>query len=277
MEILSFTDYRTALSELFAWQKKLWGQRWTLSGLADQAGLQASYLTNVIKGRAHFSADQLRAIADAMKLSQVESEYLLLLLEWERSSYPPRKKDLSKCIEEIRRKNLSSIRYVTTKESPLSEKQQETYYLDPNVELLHMYLGVPRLSQEIKEISKSLAVTEEFIRETLKFLESTGLVEVRKGRWVKNPVKQHLPEDSPICRPHQSLVRFKSLDHIQKIPKEKKYSFMATVTMDEEARLKIQAAYLSFLKEAQNIVEKSEPEGIYQIQFDMFPWLKSDE
>ena len=48
---------------------------------------------------------------------------------------------------------------------------------------------------------------------------------------------------------------------------------MATGSMDEDSRLKIQSAYLQFLKQARKIVEDAEPDEVYQIQFDLFPWF----
>lgn len=273
MELLSKSDYRQALEELFQLKKQRLGQKWTLAALAKKIDLQPSYLTNVTKGRAHLSADQIHAIGSALDLSEVEIDYLVLLMEIEKSNFTQRRKKLQLQIEEMRRAHLTSAQYIPTQELQLSDEDKLYYYLDPNVELLHFYFGLKNKSQKIEDIAKALSVPEEFVDKTIEFLSSRKLIELKHGRWVRGSISQYLPENSLLCKPSQQLLRFKALDRLQKIPKEKKYAFMATVSMNEEARFEIQAAYLEFLEKARKIVQNSEPEEVYNIQFELFPWF----
>ena len=271
MEVLSKSDYREAFSELFGLRKQSLGQKWTLSSLAKRVGLQASYLTNVVKGRAHFSADQIYAVCESLGLSDVETEYLVLLMELEKSAHAPRKAKLQSEIEELRRKHLS--RYVQEEAAPLSADDLQAYYLDPNLELLHFYLGLKSKDQSPETVANALGISSEQVLEGIQFLSSRGLIKKHNSRWVRGVIKQHLSEDSSLCKPNQQLLRFKALNQLQNTAKERKYSFMATVSMDEDSRLKIQSAYLQFLKQARKIVEDAEPDEVYQIQFDLFPWF----
>ncbi len=100
MSIFKHLTYRKAIEEMVEIRKKLPG-KYTLRKLAENAGLQASFLTNVLKGRFDFNADQLFAVAHELGLAPVEREYLMLLLEHERSIHKPRRTELKNKIDII--------------------------------------------------------------------------------------------------------------------------------------------------------------------------------
>ena len=86
-----------------------------------------------------------------------------------------------------------------------------------------------------------------------------------------------LPATSPLCKPQQMLKRVRAFEAIQKMNAAQVYSFSATVTMNEETKLRIQTRFVDFLKEIEQDVLASPSEDIYHIQFDLFPWLSSSK
>ena len=271
--LYEFTDYRAAFAALFERERQRPLRQWSLAALAKQVGLQASYLTNVIKERAHFSADQIHAIAEALALTQDEAEYLTLLMEWERAIHPGRKEALASELEVRRRKNLRVENYVATKAIELSERDLEKYYLDPNIELIHLYLGTEKAQHDPAQLAKLWGFSNEYLAEILEFLQGAGLLRWQKGQWKRETIRHHLAPESPLCRPHQTLARLRAIEILQRLPGRRVHSFAATVTMSEEARLEIQSRFLEFLQACEGIVKASRPVELYQIQFDMFPWL----
>ncbi|MCB0406737.1 MAG: DUF4423 domain-containing protein [Bdellovibrionales bacterium] len=276
MDIFGYTEYRKAFADLFSHLKEMRGQRWSIALLAKNLGIQASYVTNVTKERAHFSADQIHMIGESIGLSNLETEFLVLLMEWERSTFLQRKKQLKKQIAEFQHRHLSSQRYVESNKLSLSDTDLQTYYLDPHIELIHLYLGLPGKSQNEKDIAGIFHLSPESVGQIIDFLQSKKLIEFQNGRWVRHRIQQHLSAESPLCQPHQQLVRFQTIEKLGRLEKQDLYTFMATVTMDEDTRLQIQAQFLKFLKKAESLVKSSKPKGIYQLQFDMFPWFKGD-
>lgn len=273
MIIFEFNHYRKAFDQLFRQQKKLMGNRWSLARLAEQTGIQASYLTNTIKGRAHFSSDQIFAVGERLGLSDKELDYLNLLMQFERSTHSKLKKQLLGELTQLRNDNLRVDKVINTEESPLGEIEKAQYYLDPVIELLHMYLSIDGVPTEIASIAKIWQLQEKKVTEVIAFLQQVGLVRLKGNKWQVESIHQHLSRDSYLTKPQQVLKRMKALEVIQKLPKDKAYSYMGTFTATEEVKEEIRTLFLDFMKKAEPRIRESRAKEIYHIQFDLFPWI----
>lgn len=274
MLVFEYSEYRKALKNLLLEQKKRLPGSGSMAQLARAAGMQPSYLTNVTQGRAHLSADQLCALSEELRLDADEAEFLQILLEWERATHPKRKAHLGERVAQLREKHLRAEKYLSAPVIALSQENLERYYLDPHIELLHLYLMTRSCPHDAKKIAASWRISEKQVGEMLLFLERLKLIEKKGSWWSVKEVHQHLPRESPLCRPQQFLKKLRGIDALQRLPENRAYSFAASVTMTEETRRKIQARFLEFLKECEALVKKSEPERLFQIQFDLFPWAE---
>ncbi len=277
MQIFEFKSYRAGLEELLAHEKKLRGARGSMARLAEKAQIQPSYLTNAMKLRAHLSSDQIYSLGEVLGLNESAKEFLSLLMEWERASHAGRKADLRKRLDATKKENIRVGKHIKVPESPLAEIERQKYYLDPNIELMHLYLGTENAPTDTAEIAKLWGLPEQTISDALVFLQKSGLVKLKGKKWISEAVHQHLPRESPLCKPQQMLMRLRAMETLQKIPRNEAYTFAATVTMTEEVKFQIQARFIEFLKETEKLIRDSRSENIYQIQFDLFPWLNKAE
>ena len=271
MSFFQSRDYRTVLSERIRDWKSHASQR-TLSRLADAIGVQVSYLSNSLKGRAHLSSDQVYAICNELGCSAIETEYALLLLERERSSHSKRREELDAKIEAIQRDELSTVKSLKAKPPELSAWNLERYYLDPFVQLIHIYI---RMTGPISaaQLTLDFGLTPEHTGKVLETLESIGDVTRTKDRFVSINPGRHLPKKSPVAGPHLLLMRIKSLDQLQRLTDDEKYSFSATIATTRETRDQLELLFIEFLKKAEALVGSAESESLYQINFDLFPWI----
>lgn len=272
MNIYKMDRYRKVFADLFASRKEL-HRGWSTAKLAERIGVQPSHLTNVIKGRNHFSSDQIHALGTELGLSDEEISYLDLLMEWERAELRARKEKLRVSVQKIRDRKLRANIELNAEPPKMSAPESERYYLDPNIELMHLYLGTKNAPVETEAIAKVWGLAPDYIAEILLFLQRAGLVQAGRNRWIVHPTHQLLPSTSPLCKPNQMLKRMKCMEAVQNSPADKIYSFSGTLTMTEESRLHIQARFVEFLKEVEKVVVESEPESLYHLQFDLFPWL----
>ncbi|MGE0526731.1 MAG: TIGR02147 family protein [Bdellovibrionales bacterium] len=271
MNIYKHLNYRRAFEELINARRQLPG-RFTLRALAEKCGLQASFLTNVLKGRGDFSADQLFAIATELGCSSRDRDYLLLLLEHERSVYKPRREELRKRIEDVRKENQKSEKHLAVKAVDLSRELQAQYYLDPFAQLTLVYLNLSPYQKQPEKLGAVLGISQEHLGEILKLLVSIGYVQ-REGSTYKVTARdQHLPKSNPLSVPHLILMRMKSMDQLQRLSRAQAYSHSVTFTGTEETRDLLSDAYLTFLKKAESIVRPANSEKVFQMNFDLFPW-----
>lgn len=273
MNIFEHLAYRPAFAELFRLQRQL-SPSWSTAGLAERIGVRASHITNVIKERGHFSSDQIYAIGQDLQLGDEKIEYLDLLKEWERAGFRERKEKLREALDKIRNQNLRSHKVLESEPAKLLQSDHQKYYLDPNIELIHLYLETAGAPSDTVGIANAWGLSVDYVSDILVFLQESGLIELQRGRWRVHPIRQLLPSTSPIQKPQQLLKRMRAIEVMQKRKAEHIYTFSAALTMSEETRLKIQARWLEFLKWTEKAVIASPPDAIYHLQFDLFPWIE---
>lgn len=275
MSIYKHLKYRHAIEEILETRRKLPG-KFTLRLLADTSGLQASFLTNVLKGRFDFNADQLYAVATELGCTPTEREYLLLLLEYERSGFKPRREELKKQIEELRKMNQQSDKHLAVNAVELSSDAQAQYYLDPYAQLTLLHLSLPQVNRDPEKLCTLLGMSTLHFREILKLLIDIGYVRVENGTHKVIARDKHLPKRNPLSGPHLTLMRLKSIDQLQRLSSGQAYSHSVTFTGTSETKELLCDAYLNFLKNAEAIVKPARSEKVFQMNFDLFPWALSD-
>ncbi len=271
MNVYGFDSYTDALNQKFE-EWKTGNPQGTLAKLAIDCLMQPSYLTNVLKGRCDFNSDQLFRFCELIGFKVEEIDYLLILLEFKRTNYKKRKGILEKKINELRQRNLRAEKNLSVKTVELTTEQLEQYYLDPYIQLVHIFLYSKQGKCRVDDVAKQFSIAQLQAAGVLQALEKLNYIK-RKGNHFEVLVEgRHLPKDSQIARPHQILMRMKSIDQIQRLSPDNVYSFSATISTLPEVRTKIQAEFLKFLKTAEKLVTNNDPENLYQMNFDLFPW-----
>ena len=271
MSAYEFDSYTEALESANA-KKKLHTSGWTLIQLASACDMQPSYVTNVLKGRAHFNSDQLFKVCEALGIGSEESDYLSLVLEWQRTQVAKRKSILKKRIDKIKQQQLRAEKNLEVKKVDLSPVDLERFYLDPLVQLVHIFLGSSRGKHNSMSLAKKFKVSELQMQGVVKVLEEIKYVRRKEGHLEVLIEGRHLPSDSPMLKPHQILMRVKSLEQMQRLAGDEIYSFSATISSSVEVKNKLKSEFLKFLKNAEKLVRANEGEELLQMNFDLFPW-----
>lgn len=269
--IYQYTSYRELLKDqAAAWKKEHAG--WTLQRIAEKASLQPPYLTNVLKGRAHLSSDQFHALGQIFNWDGEESDYGILLLEWERSGLSPRKEALKKRIDEIRKLKTQSSH--TLKKQVINPTHEEylPFYLNPFYSLINSFLGVKRFSIDPKKISRCLNLDVAQVQSWLKELVRMKFVESTPQGFVKLKKNFHLPIESPLCEPHLAVMQQATSQHLQTLPQNEKVAFNLTFSADPETKEKIHREFVAFLKRIEPMVKDAPAEELYGLRFDLFRW-----
>ena len=273
MQIFQFESYTDALQAAYQ-ERKAAASGMTLSGLAQMCLMQPSYLTNVLKGRADLNSDQLYRLCELLQLNDEECEYLLLLLELKKTQYEKRRNKIKNKIKTIKSAQLRAEKNISAPEVTLTAEQSERYYLDPYIQIVHIYLTIPKAAKSLEDLAKKFSVAPPRMQEVLKTLEEIGYIQRNGKNYEVVVAGRHLPRESPMLRPHQQLLRMKSLEQMLSLPSEDVYSFSATISTTPEVRTQLQTEYLKFLKSAEKLVKGAPAEKLYQINFDLFPWEK---
>jgi hypothetical protein len=270
MNIFFQTDYRK-IFRLIIKKNKKFGQKITLMDIANEIRVQRPYLSKVLNYSADLNSDQMFLACRFLKFSEEQSHYMGLLLEYSRSASNDRKEDLWKKIVEIQNQNLEIKNHLKAEVVETQSDRYSPYYLDPMVQIVHLFLTIPRFLKNPERIEESLKISKKRLSAILKVLDDLKIIEIQGDSLVVLRKEMHLPKDSPLCGPQQLLFRQKSIDRIAEIGDEG-YGFSVCFSADEKTRKVIQQNFLDFLKKTEALVGQANPENVYQINFDLLPW-----
>ncbi len=276
INIYRFTDYRVIIEKLISLAKSK-SKDFTLTKLASVIGIQATYLSKVLKGKAEFNSDQMHLLCDFFELNKSESHYMNLLLEYNRTALKNRQKALKSEIEEIQKASLSTKKYLKARfvEGTVNDDELK-YYLEPYSLVVHCYLMIDKYRHNPELILSSLQISDEQLGSILHNLVKIGVVKKSADNTSYEVLENHrqLSGDSPIVNSYQQLIRQISLLQSGKVSQDNKFIFSTTIAADERTKVAIKEEFMNFLKKIEPLIKEAPYEDVYQINFDLFNWSK---
>jgi uncharacterized protein (TIGR02147 family) len=272
MNIFEVMDYRKALRDGLLLKKQQIGKPYTFQAMANACRVQKAYLSKVLGGDGHLSEDQLYLAATFLRLSDGERRYMMVLHMYERSTVTERRRTLLAELERVRAEHLKTENVL--KATPMAGNEQDVneYYLDPNLQIVHMFLSIPRYAREPDRIGRELALGKLQLAELLERLLKLGLVTYQDGQYRVEKNELHLRAGSPVFHAYRALMRFKALDQLAKLGSDDAYSFSVVFSADDVTRAAVKARILDMIRSSEGLVQKAPREEVYQMTIDLFRW-----
>jgi transcriptional regulator with XRE-family HTH domain len=273
MEWLLETDYRTLLQKRIESGKKI-NPAATAQSIAGMAHVSKAYLSQVLNKRAHLNQDQLFAIMEFLDLTAEEKEFLVILLELNRSALKKRRSQLEAKLDAFRKAHLSTQSYLSAQPIVSSIDPISQFYLDPVNLLVHIALTIPRYLNDPSLLSEALDLSPERLAASLQILIRAGILIREKNRLRLTETHFHLPSDSPIYPAWRTLMKAQAFLGIQRCPKDDAYSFNVVFSANHKCRQLIQKKLLEAVSACEKEVAKSPKETVFQMSIDLFPWTR---
>jgi len=191
---LQYSEYRRFLNDACTSEQTPRGYR---AALARAAECQASYFSQVLRGKAHLTEDQLLGIGNFLQLKMPEIEFLMLLLRHEKAGTPKLKKHLSTSIEKLRREQLNLKNWLDAESLDLNHEVLLQYLSTWIPSTIHLLTSSPEFRTPAR-IAQRLSLTPEKVTDTLAFLEKYNFIEKEGGQWKFKSESRHLEKDSPL-------------------------------------------------------------------------------
>lgn len=266
------TDYRKCIRWSLE-RLKSKGERLTFSQLAEAARVQPPYFSKVLSGTADLNEDQLHLVGRRLRLSEEELRFLQLLLQAARARLRERKEALLEEAEKIRNAKNSPAEQRLAERLPETREALAKYYLNPLPQIVHMSLTIPKWRKNPDSLRDRLGLAQDRWREILETLEQLKIIELTNGQIHLLKEHLHLPKTSPLCEPQQSILKIAGIERMRSQPPNRLFSFAATFSANEKAKDEIASSFAEFLRTVDSIVRAAPSEEVYQIHFDLFPWL----
>lgn len=264
--VYEFIDYKLFLKKCIAQSE----QRGFTTRLAEAAGCQRSYFSTVLSGNIHLLPEHLFGICEFLKLSNDESEYLFLVLDYNRAGNISFRSHL---LKKIREKQLAwkDLKNRLKKDSiPEAEDMsvRQFYYTSWVYSAIHIAVSIPMLG-DIKQLSNYLGITEEMSFWHLEKLAQMGLVEKKGGRWGWKSGDLHLSKDSPWINNHHANWRMQAVSDLpQRRSESLHYSVIQSLSKEDLEALRFRI--IEWIEEFKKIASPSRSEELICLNIDFF-------
>ncbi|WP_413576503.1 DUF4423 domain-containing protein [Bdellovibrio sp. HCB290] len=263
MSIFDFRSYKAFL------KAQCEVERGALTRLAEAANTQKSYLSACLNGKGQLNLDQAFGVAEYLNLSDIEQDYLYLLIEKEKAVTPALRRRLeSKAKEMVREafrlKNQQKDAVIVTER----DSNIGFYYASWLATAIHTLTSVPQF-QSIAGLEKRLNLNQKSIEAVISYLEKMDLIKKSGDKYRWNSSNIHLEDSSVWISSHHTNWRARAMDNIQKYDREAThYSSIQSFSEEDFEKLKKKIAY--FINDFNKVADPSEPEDVYCFNIDLF-------
>lgn len=240
----------------------------TIAKIAEIAGVQRSYLSNVLANRANLSRDQAFLVSQFLQHNELEQKYFLELVELERAGSSTYKNHLKKIIDEMRSKALTVSETTTRKKLNLDETVLTEYFMSWEYTAIHILTSIPRF-KNLSAIAKELELSEDYTLKILNKLESWGMISKKDNQytWLSGDI--HVPQNSPLVSFHHRNWREKAIESSIR-QKENPVHFTSVYSISKSDFEKFKAEVLEMVKIYNNQASQSKEETLVVLNLDFF-------
>jgi uncharacterized protein (TIGR02147 family) len=262
--IFNEIDYRIFLKNWIQAQPERWG---LMTKLAEAASCQRTYLSKALKGEAQLTPTQAFGIARFCKLSEIETEYLLGLVESERATTTAHRNYIHKKLTALK-KNQEDLSLRLGKKEIQSQESDVFYYSTWYWSAIHILTSIPAY-QTADAISKRLLLPLPLVESVLEMLNTKKFIQHEKGKWKFLGNESHLSRLSPLIGFHHSNWRQKAVGDAQDMTSAGVH-FTVVQSLSRKDYLKIKEMVLHFIENISQIAGPSAEEELMCFNCDFF-------
>lgn len=265
--IFDFTNYRAYLAQWIADQgDRSYGLKGRISAALN---ISSSLLSQILKEEKSFTADQTSDLSDFMGLSEIESDYLHLLVESSRAGTPKYRDKLKKKILALQEQS-KRIGKRVPRNKELTDEQKSIYYSS------WLYTGMRNLSavpgfDNIQSLADHLRIEPAVAQRFLRFLLENGLCVEDKGKITYGPASTHIDMESPFVNKHHQNWRFQGIHHMDKRRDEDLF-FTGPMSLSKEAAQEVRKMIPNFIQTVMKTTGPSPSEMVACLNIDWFKY-----
>ncbi len=263
LNVFTFSSYKAYLERALLTD----APRGQMSRAAEALGCQASFLSRVIHSNVQLTPDQAFVLAGFFNMDEDESAYFQTRVESERAGNPSYRTALGEKLKDMKRRREDLSKRANRPDFDI-DAQRARYFSSWHWSALHFLTAIPAL-HSVASLAKRLNLDEKTTLNTLRELQSFGLVGEEKNKWRYRQGQFHLPKSSPFVLLHHSNWRARAVLDAQDITNESIH-FTSVLTLSREDLERLKNLVLKFISEAEAVSRPSPPEECAVLNVDLF-------
>jgi uncharacterized protein (TIGR02147 family) len=211
MEIYKHKSYREALK---AWLKEQPKEgRGVAQRISESLNISTVLVSQILNGQRTLQMDYAFNLAKFMGLTATETDYFLLLVQYENAGVDSYKKYLMNRIEVIHNSN-TEVKNRVSQDIHLSEQDKAQFYSHWHYSAIRLLTDVPGRNT-VSAISQYLELPPTRVSEVLEFLVKCNLCSLENGKFKMAVRSTHLSSDSPWVYSRQLQWRQRAIQSME--------------------------------------------------------------
>ncbi|MCB9072563.1 MAG: TIGR02147 family protein [Bdellovibrionaceae bacterium] len=236
------------------------------SRLAEAAGVHSSFLSRVLTESVHLTPDQAAYLASFWRLTELEADYFLGLVNLARAGSPVLRKAIERQIIELKQKNEDIAGRL--KKTKKITNEGGMYYSSWHYSAIHMLAMIPQFNS-IQGIAERLGLTEATVISAFALLEELGLVERHGSSWKVRERDIHLPNHASWAPVYHSLWRQRSAYRaLDRRDEDLRFTALHSLSYDDFQRIKEEIRFV--IEKIRNIAAPSKEEDVFVLHIDTY-------
>jgi uncharacterized protein (TIGR02147 family) len=247
--------------------------------LADHLGIHTTLVSQVLNDKKTFTPEQAVSACEFFALSEIETDYFLLLVQLDRAGSPALKKNIHRQIEKIREQSKELVNRLSSKHK-LSEEDRAIFYSDWSYSAVRQMMAINGY-QQLDSIADYFGFSRRQTKNIIEFLLRVGLcVEVNDGaeaggkegkgtKFKVGPTTTHIESSSPWVRLHHMNWRQKSIEALN-AEGHAKLHYTAPMTLSKADAELVREQIVKLLESVDSIIEPSPSETLFCLNIDWF-------
>jgi uncharacterized protein (TIGR02147 family) len=243
--------------------------RGLIASVGEFLCMSSNQFSQMLSGHRKLSIENALELSEFMKLTDLEKEYFLALVEAENAGSQKLKdywhnKAASICNES------QTVRAIIRPEKELDDSAASKFYSSYLFSLIRLFCSTGK-GKTLKQITGEFELEEDQAKRILNFLVEQGLVVEKEESYHLGAVSTHVSKGSLNLNRHHANWRIESLKHVDVI-KEEEVMFTCPCSLDQETFDEVKSKILALISEAGDRVRQSDAKRVACLNIDFF-WM----
>lgn len=265
MEIYKYKNYRDALKVWLTEQPK--EGRGIAQKISKSLGISTVLVSQILSGQRTLQMDYAFNLAKFMGLTATETDYFLLLVQYENAGVDSYKKYLMKRIEVVHNSN-TEVKNRVSQDIHLSEHDKAQFYSHWHYSAIRLLTDIPGRNT-VAAISQYLEISPARVNEVLEFLVKCKLCTLENGKYKIAVRSTHLSSDSPWVYSRQLQWRQRAL-HAMETPSKDSVFYTGPMVLSKDDAAWIRDHLISTIGKITERARDSESEEMMCLNVDWF-------
>lgn len=221
-----------------------------------------------MSGSQNFNFDQAFSLACYLGLTEIETDYLIQLVQKDRAGNHQSKKYIQKKILNIKEQALK-VSNRTTFERSLNDTDRAVFYSSWLYSAIQLFCSLSDKGKTLDEIIERFNVPRPRIVEIIQFLTKTQLLMSRHEYFIPGTQSTFLEHGSPFLIKHHANWRMRAIQKSESLS-EQELMFTSSVSISRKDFEILREELVQFIKKFLDQVHKSPAEELAHLNIDWF-------